>query len=73
MHHKKLLNKDWKHVEECFQKKLNSWRRKLLSVSGRLVLLNSVLNSLPMVMLSFFEIPKGVLKKLDYFMSWFFW
>jgi hypothetical protein len=21
MHHKKLLNKDWKHVEERFQKK----------------------------------------------------
>jgi hypothetical protein len=41
----------------------------MLSVGGRLVLLNSVLSSLPMFMLSFFEIPKEVLKKLDYFRS----
>ena len=73
MHHRKLMNKDWKHVEERFQKRLNCWRSKMLSVGGRLVLLNSVLSSLPMVMLSFFEIPKGVLKKLDYFRSSFFW
>jgi hypothetical protein len=73
MHHRKLMNKDWKYVEERFQKKLNCWRSKLLSVGGRLVLLNSVLSSLPMFILSFFELPKGVLKKLDYFRSWFFW
>jgi len=45
----------------------------MLSVGGRLVLINSVLSSLPMFMLSFFEIPRGVLKKLDYFRSRFFW
>ena len=37
----------------------------MLSVGGRLVLINYVLSSLPMYMLSFFEIPRGVLKKLD--------
>ena len=36
----------------------------MLSVGGRLVLINSVLSSLPMFMLSFFEMPRGVLKKL---------
>ena len=45
----------------------------MLSVGGRLVLINSVLSSLPMFMMSFFEIPRGVLKKLDYFRSRFFW
>ena len=73
MHHRKLMNKDWKHVEERFQKRLNYWRSKMLSLGGRLVLLNAVLSSLPMFMLSFFELPKGVLKKLDYFISRFFW
>jgi hypothetical protein len=67
------MNKDRKHVEERFQKILNYWRNKMLSVGGRLVLINSVLSSLPMFMLSFFEIPRGVLKKLDYFRSCFFW
>jgi hypothetical protein len=42
-------------------------------VGGRLVLINSVLSSLHMFMLSFFEIPKGVLEKIDYFRSRFFW
>ena len=45
----------------------------MLSVGGRLVLINSILSSLPMFMMSFFEIPRGILKKLDYFRSRFFW
>ena len=45
----------------------------MLPIGGRLVLLNYVLSRLPMFMLSFFELPKGVLKKLDYFRSRFFW
>jgi hypothetical protein len=72
MHHRKLLNKDWKHVEERFQKRLSCWRGKMLSVGERLVLINFVLSSLPMFMFSLFEVPKGVLKKLDYYISWFF-
>jgi hypothetical protein len=69
----RLSNREWRTVEERFQKKLSSWKGKLLSSGGRLVLVNSVLSSLPMFMLSFFGIPKGVLKKLDYYRSRFFW
>ena len=46
---------------------------KNLSTGGRLTLINSVLSSIPLYMMSFFEIPKGVRKKLDYFRSRFFW
>ncbi|WVZ51083.1 hypothetical protein U9M48_002262 [Paspalum notatum var. saurae] len=73
MHHRKINNKDWISVEERFQKKLGSWKGKLLSAGGRPVLINSVFSSLPMFMLSFFEAPKGVLKELDYYKSRFFW
>jgi hypothetical protein len=45
----------------------------MLSYGGRLVLINSVLSSLALFMLSFFEIPKGVLEKLDFYRSRFFW
>ena len=38
-----------------------------------MTLINSVLGSLPTCMMSFFEIPKRVHKKLDYFRSRFFW
>ena len=69
MWHKRLRNMAWKHVEERFQKRLSCWKSKLLSVGGRLVLINSVLSSLPMFMLSFFEVPKEVLKRLDLYRS----
>jgi hypothetical protein len=64
MNHKKLSNKDRKAVEERFQKKLSTGKGKMLTYGGRLVLINSVLSSLTMFMMSFFEIPKGILKKL---------
>ncbi|WVZ61551.1 hypothetical protein U9M48_011408 [Paspalum notatum var. saurae] len=73
IHHRKINNKDWISVEKRFQKNLGSWKGKLHSAGGRQVLINSVLSCLPMFMLSFFEAPKGVLKKLDYYKSRFFW
>jgi hypothetical protein len=73
MHHRQLLNSEWSKVKERFQQKLSCWKAKYLSYGGRLVLLNSVLSSLPMFIMSFFEVPKGVLKNLDHFRSRFFW
>jgi hypothetical protein len=72
MHFRKLNNKNWEMIEERIEKKLSSWKGKYLSIGGRLVLINSVLSSLPMFMLSFFEISKGVLEKINYFQSRFF-
>ena len=73
MHHRKLHNADWSVIEERFKRKLSTWKAKHLSYGGRLVLLNLVLSSLPMFMMSFFEIPKGILKRLDFYRSRFFW
>jgi hypothetical protein len=64
MHHRQLLNSKWHKVEERFEKKLSCWKAKYLSYGGRLVHLNSVLSSLLMFMMSFFELPKGVSKIL---------
>jgi hypothetical protein len=66
MHHKKITNADCKIIEEKFEKKLSCWKRKLLSYGGILVLINSILSSLAMFMLSFYEVPKEVLHKLDF-------
>jgi len=73
MHFRKLYNKDWKCIEERIEKRLSGWKGKLLTVDGRLVLINSVLSSLPMFMMSFFELPKGVVEKIDCFRSRFYW
>jgi hypothetical protein len=69
----KISNADWKIIEEKFEKKLSCWKGNMLSYGGRLVLINSVLYSLALFMLSFFEIPKGILHKLDFYRSRFFW
>jgi hypothetical protein len=69
IHFRKLKNGEWKPIKDRFEKKLSSWIGKLLSYGDRLILINSVLTSLPMFMLSFFEIPKGVRKRLDFFRS----
>jgi hypothetical protein len=73
IHFRKLRNGEWKPVEDRFESKLSSWIGKLLSYGDRLVLINSVLTSLPMFMLSFLEIPIGVRKRLDFYRSRFFW
>jgi hypothetical protein len=72
IHFRKLKNSEWKLLEERFEKKLASWIGKLLSYGDRLIFINSVLTSLPMFMLSFFEIPKGVRKRLKKFTQDFF-
>ena len=73
VHFRRLSNKDWTRIQERVEQRLSSWKGKNLSTGGRLMLINSVLSSLPMYMMSFFEIPKGLRKKLDYFRSRFFW
>jgi hypothetical protein len=73
IHFRRLKNGEWKLIEDRFKKKLSSWLGKLLSYGDRLILINSILTSLPMFMLSIFEIPKWVRKRLDFFRSRFFW
>jgi hypothetical protein len=55
MHYRRLNNKEWAMIEERVEKKLSSWKGKYLSVGSRLVLINYVISSLPMFMLSFFR------------------
>ena len=73
IHYRKLSNRDWMKIQERIEKCLSSWKGKKISIGGHLTLINSVLSSLPIYMMSFFKIPKGVCKKLDYFRSRFFW
>jgi hypothetical protein len=72
VHYRKLLNKEWKPCEGRFEEKIGCWLGKLISYGDRLVLINSVLTSLPMFLLSFFEIPNGVSKRLDFYRCRFF-
>ncbi|GKV18636.1 hypothetical protein SLEP1_g28986 [Rubroshorea leprosula] len=49
----------WQPMIESFKKKLSSWKGRHLSLGGRITLINSVLSSLPMFLMSVYLIPKG--------------
>ena len=59
IHYRRLTIAEWKLAEERIQKRLNSWKGILLSLGGRLVLINSVLTNMVLYMISFFQLPKG--------------
>jgi hypothetical protein len=67
IHFRRLSNGEWKPIDDRLEKKLYSWIGKLLSYDDCLILINLVLTSLPMFMLSLFKIPKGVMKRFDFF------
>jgi hypothetical protein len=63
MHYRRLSSNDWKVIETKIENKLSRWKGKPMSIGGRLVLINYVLTSLVMFMLSFFMYLRAHLKK----------
>jgi hypothetical protein len=61
IHYRRLTLAEWKIIEERLQKCLSSWKGKLMSLGGRLILINSVLSKMVLQMILFFLLPKGVL------------
>ncbi|XP_060211975.1 uncharacterized protein LOC132639553 [Lycium barbarum] len=54
-------------------KKILSWQNKLLSFGGRYVLVNHVLQTMPVYLLSAMNPPSGVIKQLHKIFAKFFW
>jgi hypothetical protein len=52
---------------------LNSWGHKFISFGGRIVLLNSVLNAIPIFYLSFLKLPVQVWKRIVRIQREFLW
>jgi len=63
----------WKPLVDRILARLSSWNNKFLSFGGRLVLLKSVLSSLPVYFLSFFKVPVGIISSIESFFKKFFW
>jgi len=54
----------WKLVVDRIASRLSQWNNKFLFFGGRLVLLKSVLSSLPVYFLSFFKSPTGIISSI---------
>nr|GEW10881.1 RNA-directed DNA polymerase, eukaryota [Tanacetum cinerariifolium] len=63
----------WKPMIDKFNKKLSSWKAKLLSIGGRLTLQKSVMGSLAIYYMSIYKVPVTVLKMLESLRARFFW
>ncbi|KAG5630453.1 hypothetical protein H5410_002170 [Solanum commersonii] len=63
----------WDGIIEKSEKRLALWKSQYLSLGGRVVLINVVLNSLPTYVMCLFPIPSEVVKILDKLRRDFFW
>ncbi|GKV32262.1 hypothetical protein SLEP1_g40879 [Rubroshorea leprosula] len=63
----------WKPLIDVFSNKLSKWKGRFLSLRGRITLINSVLDSLPVFWMSVYLIPKGTILLLDQIRRRFLW
>lgn len=63
----------WDPVVQKLKRKLSSWKGKHLTFGGRVCLFKSVLTAILLFYLSFFRMPKGVLKQCIQIMAHFLW
>ncbi|XP_016185651.1 uncharacterized protein LOC107627320 [Arachis ipaensis] len=67
------LVKTWKPVLDKVEEKLSLWKAKVLSKAGKLVLIKSVINSLPIYYLSLYKMPNMVARRIIALQRKFFW
>jgi exonuclease III len=63
----------WKPVLDAIENRLHSWKNKYVSLGGRVVLINSVLASIPIFYLSYMKLPSGVRKAIIRLQRNFLW
>jgi len=63
----------WEPILMKLKNRLNSWGSKYVSLGGRIVLLNSVLNAIPIFYLSYLKIPAKVVKEVIRIQRNFLW
>lgn len=70
---KKLSKNDYLPLIQKFSTRLTGWAPKQLSMAGRLVLINSVLSSIPVYYMSCFKLPIWVIEEIDKTRRNFLW
>jgi len=63
----------WSGVIERCEKRLAIWKGQYLSLGGRVILVNSVLDALPTYVMSLFPLPSKVRKRIDKIRRNFIW
>lgn len=61
------------HVVDQIRQRANSWASKKLSPAGKMIMVKSVLSSIPTHTLSCFKIPKSLCKRIQSAFTHFWW
>ncbi|KAJ0470183.1 putative reverse transcriptase zinc-binding domain-containing protein [Helianthus annuus] len=64
---------NWDPVVKVLKNRLSKWKSSVLSIGGRVVLIKSVLESLPSYYFSLFKAPVAVINKLESMSKKFLW
>jgi hypothetical protein len=67
------LSSTWAPMLDLIKRKLGSWGNKYISLGGRIVVINAVLNSLPIFFLSYMKMPVKVWREVVKIQRKFFW
>ena len=63
----RIRNTHWSCVTDKIEKRCGCWQGKLLgSIAGRITLVQACLTNIPLFMMSFYAVPKGIIKKGDF-------
>ena len=60
-------------IKEQMRARINGWNGRLLSQTGRVVLLQSVIQSIPIYIMSCFLLPKSFVHEINMLMADFWW
>ena len=66
-------SKDWHWLVQKFENKISLWTHKLLSLGGRLILVQSVLSSIPIYWMGLAPLPVSIFHKLRSITFAFLW
>lgn len=73
LHWKRLNSSDWQPLPTKIENKLQTRKRTLLSLGGRITLLNSVLSTIPLYWLSIYKLPVNIRQSIDRIRKRFLW
>ncbi|XP_077239712.1 uncharacterized protein LOC143880611 [Tasmannia lanceolata] len=64
---------EWDPIVERIERRLDTWKRNLVSKGGRLTLIKAVLSNIPIYQLSLFKCPVYVAKRIEQIQRRFLW
>lgn len=70
---KRLQKQQYMELIQKIENKLTSWKAAMLSIGGRITLVNATLTAMPMYMMQTFLLPKWVIKRIDKIRRRFLW